>query len=260
VSFPYKTQSHEDLFIKSVYLIILAIFIFVLTFRSGDAMAALKPEDFFYGDYLKMAQAIDREDIESMRKISKRIDLNGKIGEKQMTVFVYAVANKKIGAMQELINLRADPTLVVSGVGAPLSLAASSDDLKLLEMLLKSGCNPNAEFDDEPLIFLAQLQDRKETVKMLLDYGADIEARDSIGYTVLGEAIDTTHYDMALYLIEQGANVHSKTFDGVSIAYSTERALARMSPGSPGARKLERIIDMMKQRGVTFPAAPPPKK
>jgi len=225
----------------------------------GDAMA-LEAKEFFAGDYLQFAQAIDREDTASMREISKRIDLNAKVGEKQMTVFVYAVVNKKTKSMQELVSLGANPALVVSGVGAPLSLAASAEDPKLIEVLLDAGCDPNTKIDDEPLLFDAQLQDRKEIVNILLQHGANINATDSLGNSALKYAIGTMHYDMAIFLIEKGADVHSKTLDGVSVAYSAERARGRMQPGSSGARKLEKIIDMMKARGVRFPADPPPKR
>ena len=126
--------------------------------------------------------------------------------------------------------------------------------------MLDAGCDPDSMTDDEPLLFSAQMQDRQEMVDVLLKHDADINKTDSLGNNVLRHAIGTMHLDMAIFLISHGTDVHAKTFDGVSIAYSTERALARMSPGSPGARKLERIIDTMKRRGVKFPADPPPKK
>lgn len=259
---PYRRSHDLDKcsFFNRVISIIFAALIVLLALKGGDAMANVKPEDFFTGDYLQFAKAVDREDVELMREIAKRINLNSKVGDKQMTVFVYAVANKKTQAMQELVKLGADPTLVVPGVGAPLSLSASAEDSRLIKALLDVGCDPNTKIDDEPLIFDAQAYERKENLHELLHYGADLNIRDSLGGTVLREAIHDSHYDLAILLIERGADVHAVTHTGVSVGYSIQKELGRMQVGSPGAKKLEKIIEMMKARGVKFPADPPPKK
>jgi ankyrin repeat protein len=220
---------------------------------------AVEAKDFFSGEYLEFARAIDREDISAMRETSKRIDLNTKIGEKQMTVFVYAVAAKKIKAMQELVRLGANPELVVPGVGAPLSLAAAAEDSKILAALLDAGCDPNARIDDEPLLFAAQRHDRMANIDLLIEKGASVNAADSAGNTVLTEAIYSMHFDTAIRLIAHGSDVFAKTDNGLSVAYIAQRAKDRMQPESPGAEKVERIIELMKSRGVKFPAAPPPK-
>jgi len=243
-----------------VLLIISAALYVLLMLKSGEAMATVKAGDFFTGNYLLFANAIDQENTIKMRELASHIDLNKRVGEREMTVFVYAVAAKRIDAMKELVRLGADPTLVVSGVGAPLSLAASADDPILIETLLKAGCNPNAVINNEPILFNAQLQDRPKVIEVMLKNGSDINITDSLGNNVLKYAIGTMHYDMAIFLITKGADVHAKTHDGLSIAYSTERARSRMVPNSPGAKKLEKIIEMMKERGVKFPADPPPKK
>jgi uncharacterized protein len=246
-------------FFETRFRAALAVFFLVLSMGSGEVMA-MEPEDFFTGDYLEVAKAIDRGDVRIIQLLSRRVDLNKRVDDKEMTLFVYAVGNRRLNVLRELITLGADPYLNVAGVGSPLSLAAMSDDPRLLVELLNAGCDPNTMSDDEPLLFIPQMQNRREMVKVLLDYKANINKPDVIGNTVLEQALSSKHYDMAMFLIEQGANVHAKNDNGVSVAYSLEWEMKRISTDSPSAKKLQKIKSMMEARGVNFPAAPPPKK
>ena len=64
-----------------------------------------------------------------------------------------------------------------------------------------------------PLMYAAR-DGRMETVRMLLDAGADINARDANEITPLIAAITNNHPDVARYLIERGADIKAADWYG----------------------------------------------
>ena len=64
----------------------------------------------------------------------------------------------------------------------PLEQALCNDTTDMVQLLLKSGANPNAR----PYLLVAARTDNLELVKLLLDNGADTEAIDpALGETAL---------------------------------------------------------------------------
>jgi ankyrin repeat protein len=62
------------------------------------------------------------------------------------------------------------------------------------------------------------LEDVKfEDIQALLDQGADINARDSRGYTILENACDHPLYELVSFLLDNGANPNQKTSDTGSL-------------------------------------------
>ena len=72
-------------------------------------------------------------------------------------------------------------------------------------------CSSNS---GEELIDAARYGDL-ETVKLLIENGADINAKDEDGYTVLMHASFNGYLEIVKYLIEKGANVNEDK-DGVT--------------------------------------------
>jgi ankyrin repeat protein len=64
-----------------------------------------------------------------------------------------------------------------------------------------------------PLLYAAR-DGRMETTRILLDAGADIEARDGNDITPLISAITNNHPDVARFLIERGANIRAVDWYG----------------------------------------------
>jgi uncharacterized protein len=98
----------------------------------------------------------------------------------------------------------------------PLSLAVNNDYLYMINKLLTLGANPNLpdEHGDTPLIkaiwaTMSTNIDQEQinhTIKHLIECGADINAKNESGRTALFTAIYQNNTEIALYLIEKGAD------------------------------------------------------
>jgi hypothetical protein len=98
-----------------------------------------------------------------------------------------------------------------------------------------------------------------EHVKLLVERGADLDARDELGETALSAAIDTHQADRALYLLDRGASVNIYSVGGVTPAWAVHFVIERQQPGSPMRRDFEHLRDRMIAHGAKFPPDPPEK-
>ena len=90
-----------------------------------------------------------------------------------------------------------------------MHLAASADDPTYLSLLLRHGGDPDAlgVYGNKTIIFEAILNGRIDNVRLLVEAGADIHAREQGSLvTPLHDASTVNYYDIAYYLLEQGAD------------------------------------------------------
>uniref|UniRef100_A0ABD2XH59 Uncharacterized protein n=1 Tax=Trichogramma kaykai TaxID=54128 RepID=A0ABD2XH59_9HYME len=111
---------------------------------------------------------------------------------------------------------------------SPLHIAVQYKNTEIVEILLKHGANPNHRDCDQstPLHRLVQVQrylcdcdysclscaDKKpadEIVAMLMESGANIEARDCFGDTPLQAAVSRFNVDLTRLLLQHGATLSS---------------------------------------------------
>jgi hypothetical protein len=159
--------------------------------------------------------------------------------------------------MKQLLNVGADLNAKMTRrrVSA-VNLAAGADDPKFLKVLLEHGGGnlDLANVDGYSPLQIAVQQDRPESVKLLLKYGADIHRSGGVGRssTAAETAVKLNRFDIAVYMLEQGYN------------HDLQR-LARLSEGSlnPDSDQNQwklKLHEMLKQQGVKFPAYVPTKK
>lgn len=77
---------------------------------------------------------------------------------------------------------------------------------EVVRVLLESGADPNLSIDDPgglPAIFYCN---KPDTVQLLLEHGADINAQETSGRSMLHMSIIDDDIDMAEYLLDHGAN------------------------------------------------------
>jgi len=102
--------------------------------------------------------------------------------------------------------------------------AAKNGDLDGLKKYLTRGASVNA-VDSEgntALLYVTKPQDKPfintlEMVKLLIESGADLEDRNTIGETALQQAILTKNDSVIYYLIEKGSNLESSDANGNTI-------------------------------------------
>lgn len=108
---------------------------------------------------------------------------------------------------------------------SPLHLAASTGDKALVALLLERGARPNVHNKNglTPLLLAvpdqpnqpgkAEGTDGRDIALLLVEHGANINATDVSGQTPLGRAVGSNNLDLARLLLEKGAdpNGHSAT-------------------------------------------------
>jgi ankyrin repeat protein len=138
-------------------------------------------------------------------------------------------------------------------------------DPAIVEGCLKRGADPNvqvAENDDSsarrPLLHWSAANFDAQTAQLLLDYGADIEARNAGGETALIFAIRKSAGDAAEFLMKHGADPLAQDSNGV-VALDQARKLP--SEYSYQARTREQIIRALTAdyNASAAPAPEPPQ-
>lgn len=100
-----------------------------------------------------------------------------------------------------------------------LENAIIKNDVKAVKTILSEHPHLASEFEDnvEPLLFFACSVGGLDVVKCLVDIGVEIEAKGPNGMTALSRAIDLDCYDIAMFLIQSGADVNSECHDGTPL-------------------------------------------
>lgn len=116
---------------------------------------------------------------------------------------------------------RSDPGLPIE---TPLIYAVCNEDPSMLHLLLELGADPESYSDGDAdcALHLAVESNSLEMVKLLLDYGADINRP---GWnTCLMIAYYNNHRKMFDYLLERGADPAAKDFTGDNFYQYAERS------------------------------------
>ena len=104
-----------------------------------------------------------------------------------------------------------------SEIGDALYWSAIAGDLRQCESLLARGANvnhvENVEYNYTPL-HTASLDGRTPVVDLLIDHGADLEAKNRIGSTPLHCAAQEGHLATAQLLVTRGARTDAAKRDG----------------------------------------------
>ena len=105
----------------------------------------------------------------------------------------------------------------------PLQMAAYFNARESVKLLLDRGADIHAKNKNgnTPLHFAAYY-DALETARLLLDRGADIHAKDKNGYTPLHEAAWKNSLETARLLLDRGADIHAKDkYDETPLHWAT---------------------------------------
>lgn len=238
-------------------LIGLVVLLYACSNSEADMVEKSHPNQFFdEGPRRQMAQAIATGDLARVEVLAPLVDLNAE-DKDDMTLLFYAMLQRQFPIITRLVELGADPARRNPETGAPLAQAVTADDPRILEALLAGGADPNTKLQGEPILFETVNERQVAHMRLLLDHGADINAKDSLGQTALINSLDSYQFDQSIELIERGADVHIIDKTGVSTAYTVEFLLTRQEPSMPGWERLQTIKAMMEERSVTFPADPP---
>src|SRR5690625_2092163 len=228
---------------------------------SGCVMGKPAADNHFSGAYLEAARAIMADDMTALRAVGKTLPNIDTPGHKGLTLLWFSLYRENFAAVETLVALGSRPwEQVEQGIGSALHAALLHKDPRYLKAMLDGGLDPNIKSKGgTPLLHEAAgpAGGTLEHVKLFLEYGADIEARDTLGMTPLLQAINTHRPDVAMYLVEQGADVTAFTRNGVTMMWAVKSVIDFQQPGSLLRLDYERLRDRMIEKGAKYPPDPP---
>jgi len=202
----------------------------------------------FFNDpkVVTLCNAIEKQDLNEIdRLIDEGADINAR-GKDNMTPLLWAFPTNEI-VFGHVLKKGADPNVIFessmdlsSPMGSPFSKGASVvmltasanyDEGKFdnyLKLVLEHGGNPNIVDTERKItpIFEAIRSGLKNNVALLVTYGADIEFREyndpNGANTPVMAAVRGAHFDIALFLLEKGADYKcKKNFNSLSHMVAT---------------------------------------
>lgn len=173
-------------------------------------------------------KALFRNDGEGFTAPARNEELKALLDQKPVLTFFEACGVGDVEAMKRF--LVKDPKLATSWIEfgwSALHLAAFSGKPEGVRLLLDRGANVEArartKFKNTPLQ-AALLCGQYETAKLLLENGADPLVRQSKGFTPIHEGALLGRRDIVDLLLDKGAEINSRTDDGRTAVTEALRA------------------------------------
>ena len=222
----------------------------------------MNPKKLFQDDYLKAAIAIESNDADELSKAISKIDDLDKPGiNKRSTLLIYAVKAESLDSIDILLESGALPeskaTDSDNNLFSAIYTSVTIKNTEPLNIFLKHGVSPNYIEENIPLIFSAQDWNNHDAINILVDNNLDVDIKSELGYSLLMDSLGRLDYDLAIFWLEKGVDVHHIDNLGRSATYSVQRGLERYIEGSEPHEKLQQIKEMMIDRGAEFPVLSP---
>ena len=235
---------------------LLALISVVTACHGGTKVNDMDAKDFFKDPkQLELAIASARGDISRIdRLVGGGADVNY-VGEEGMTALIWALGAQSKKGVSALLKHGANPNYIASNGVSAMSLAAGAEDIEFLKMLLENGGDPNL-FDSEeeqPMLMISLMQDRKEHMGLLLEKGANINLKDGVyGDTALMKAAKIQLYDHVYFLLNRGADPFVKNPRNKTVMTYIKRSIDRNNivPDSENYIWREKSIQLLREKGI----------
>lgn len=259
-------------------------YLLFMLFLIGGCMPASYPLDGFSEEQKVLVKAIKSADVDKVRELAAKTDLD-LVSDKSVPLLTAAIyealddlksdtPTRHLQVITELVRAGA-PLDKQGDLGeTPLSLALMSEHPALLRAMLEGGLDPNFRLKnnhDVPIIFEVLDNDKLESVKLLVKYGADIDAQTdaTAGQTPAHTAI-TLNAQVSYYLVSIGADLHNKNkFNGKTFAMSVfnkekslQESIIRIKSGKTegylhviegNLEAVQKIKAIMIEKGIQWP-------
>ena len=225
----------------------------------------------------ELAKAIEAGDFEAMRKIlATHPNLKGR-DEAGYDLLSFAVMETCLAGRPDEDNLKSVEgvrLLLESGmapnesrnpdgsstfISAAYSVsqpgidgnAANPAGAEVVRLFLEHGADPNAVWENQPLIF--SVWSNLDSVRALLDHGADSDKRDAAGDTPLLFYLWNGRWDAALLLLERGADIDVQNNAGTTpeIGMANGKRIAEEIYQKPLPDSFHKVKAALERRGAS---------
>lgn len=219
---------------------------------------SMQASEFFKPPMVQLLSAIQKGNESQARTLlADGLDLNIQ-GEEGITPLLWLIMEKDKPATQLALRLGASPNYV-AGMGASavyITAGASSPDW--LEMMLNAGGDPDAcDSNKVPALFAAIGEDRWDTIRLLVDRGANINLKDGPGRNSALYAAYLNKYDIVYWLLGKGADYRQYDAVGSDLAWSVEDSLSLMDTKSGRYPWAIKVKQWLVDHDVAFPPPSP---
>jgi len=221
---------------------------------------SLKPEEFFADTQLDMGRAILGADMPRIEQLLPQVDLNAH-GKHGISLLLLAV-NQAIPEQDNANSMRwqvirrlvqagaaVDDQSTEAGQISPLSIALKAKSPYFLRALLDGGMSPNATLYREPILPEVARDASLDSLKLLVERGAHVNARDSLGETALFGSSAMLQVETVKYLLSNGADVSVVNRAGVSYGWSLKIRFERADANNPQVRQMMAIQNNLVKEG-----------
>jgi len=191
-------------------------------------------------------------------------EANTPLGKEIMTPLRYAwwtFTDDSVKGMKALLENGAQPDQTSDGVTLlEMSVGYPGERYhEISRVLLAGGANPNrveSETKETP-IFSALYGKQFENVKLLYQFGADIDFKNKCGETPFIFALDIRAFDVAFWLVEHGVDVKVMDKLGGTPAWEIHDSLTNGLYSDWAREAGLKMKAILEEKGVTFPPLSP---
>lgn len=200
---------------------LLLLMVFLLT--QATALAQTPPSPSQIAAYEGLHQAAHLDDVDSIRRLAADgINLNNRDEAGRTAVHVAAFASND-AALRALAEAGADMNALENGLYDAVTIAAVADDPEFASLAIELGNRPDlitSVYDGTALIAAAHLG-HHEVVETLVASDAPLDHVNNLGWTALMEAVvlgdgGPDHIETVRILVEAGADIGIADRDGVT--------------------------------------------
>lgn len=231
-----------------------------------------------------LAKAVEAGDIEKIKEevLQKKVSVDHQESRFGKTLLMLAIFNSEYDSVKTLLELRANPNQHDTFKGeTPVIVAAGNADPKYLKILLAYKGDPNSienvfsgpkkrinsgRNSALTKAVLPSVMGKKnlENVKLLVEAGADINyTKKGIIQTALAEALIQDQMDVALYLMEKGADytkpITPTAIEGADVTVLQILRKSIIDLDSEQYKKKMEVITFLKSKGLDYYKEPIPK-